>query len=56
MMKNDEDVKASVQEKINALDRSAVKSAMKKFGGLVGFAVWSILLAGISAWLGHILK
>jgi hypothetical protein len=56
MMKNDSEVKAAVQDKINTLDRSSVKSTIKKFGGLVGFAVWSILLAGIAAWLGHILK
>jgi hypothetical protein len=56
MMKNDDDVRASVQEKMNALDRSTVKSTIKKFGGLVGFAVWSILLAAIAAWLGHIFK
>lgn len=56
MMKNDDEVRVSLQDKINALDRSVAKSMMKKFGGMVGFAVWSIVLAAIAAWLGHIWK
>jgi hypothetical protein len=56
MMRNDDDVRASMQEKMNALDRDAARSVMKKFGGKLGFAAWSILLAAIAAWLGHILK
>lgn len=54
MMKSDDDVRASVQEKMNALDREAANSVMKKFGGKIGFAVWSIFLiiitASLTAW------
>jgi BMFP domain-containing protein YqiC len=51
MMKNDTEVKTSVEDKINALDRSSVKSAIRKFGGLVGFAVWSVFLIVLTALL-----
>lgn len=56
MLKNDESVKAAVQEKIKTIDRDAVRALLKKFGGLAGFAIWSIALAAIAAWLGHIWK
>jgi len=32
MMRNDDDVKASMQEKMNVLDRDAVRAVVKKFG------------------------
>src|ERR1700679_1201207 len=37
MMKNDDEVKASLVEKINALDRAEVNAFMKKFGGKIAF-------------------
>lgn len=57
MMKNDDDVKTAVHEKINALDRRAAYSTIKKFGGKMGFAAWSIFLivvtALLTAWFEH---
>ncbi len=56
MMSNDHAVKQSLQKKIDSLDRSAASATIKKFGGKIGFAVWSILLILITAWIGYILK
>ena len=57
MMKSDEEVKTALVEKINALDRNQVNAVMKKFGGKIGFAIWSILLIVLTAlltgWFEH---
>ena len=53
MMKNDDEVKASLVEKINALDRAEVNAFMKKFGGKIAFLVWTVGIMLLSAWVGH---
>jgi predicted ribosome quality control (RQC) complex YloA/Tae2 family protein len=53
MMKNDDDVKASLVDKINTLDRAEVNSLLKKFGGKAAFVVWTITTMILAAWIGH---
>jgi hypothetical protein len=53
MMRNDDDVKASMQEKMNVLDRDAVRAVVKKFGGKIGFAIWTVAIIVITAWVEH---
>jgi hypothetical protein len=56
MMKSDAAVRASIEERINAIDRNATREVMKKFGGKIAIAAWSLVVAAISAWIGHKLK
>lgn len=51
MMKNDESVKAAIVEKMASVDRDAVNSFIKKFGGKLGIGVWTLFVAGITAWV-----
>lgn len=53
MMDKDPDVKKAVENKLDSIDRAAVNSVMKKFGGKIGFAVWSIFLIIVTAWAAH---
>jgi hypothetical protein len=53
MMRNDDDVKASMQEKMNVLDRDAVRAVVKKFGGKIGSAIWTVAIIVITAWVEH---
>jgi len=53
MLKNDDDVKSSFAEKLNSVDRDAVSSNLKKFGGLVGFGLWTVAIIIVTAWAEH---
>lgn len=50
MIKNDDEVKASLMEKINTVDRDVANSTLKKFGGLLGFGIWTVAIIIITAW------
>ncbi len=51
MMKDDKEVTASIQDKINAMDRESAKVFWKKFGGKIGIGIWTLIVAGFSGWI-----
>lgn len=53
MMKNDDDVKTSIKDKMDTVDRDAVNALLKKLGGKVALAVWTGLTLVFGAWLDH---
>ncbi len=60
MMKGDDDVRKSIEDKIAAIDRAKVKALLSKFGGMAGFAIWSLFLvvftAAVTALIDHYTK
>jgi hypothetical protein len=55
MMKNDTDVTASIQNKINAMDRESANVFWKKFGGKAVNIIGAILLLIIGGLIDHYL-
>lgn len=53
MMKNDDDVKTSIKDKMDAIDRDAVNALLKKLGGKVALVIWTCLTLIFGAWVEH---